>query len=68
MTPADVPLRPPTIARMTVERTRTRVTDVSDRGEGYMVSEKDTSPSPRRTFLRSLPLALRGSLSVVSST
>ncbi len=36
--------------------------------DGYMVSEKETSPSPRSTFLSSLPLALRGSLSSVSST
>ena len=34
----------------------------------YIVSAKLTSPSPRRTFLRSLPLALRGSFSKVRST
>ena len=35
---------------------------------GYIVSAKLTSPSPRRTFFRSLPLALRGSFSKVRST
>ena len=35
---------------------------------GYIVSAKLTSPSPRSTFFRSLPLALRGSLSKVRST
>ena len=34
----------------------------------YIVSAKLTSPSPRSTFLSSLPLALRGSLSDVKST
>ena len=34
----------------------------------YIVSSKLTSPTPRRAFLSSLPLALRGSLSVRSST
>ena len=41
---------------------------VASCSSGYIVSAKLTSPSPRSTFFRSLPLALRGSLSKVRST